>query len=252
MSLLRRLSKRNSIKPLTSSTRPRPQSQGPGVPSNTTGGKASGDGAEQGCLEIVVSDSGAGISPENQKKLFKEVVQFNPEKLQGGGGSGFGLFITKGIVDLHGGEISVYSAGEGKGTSFTLRLPMAREKPQISQAASDQRGEEQIRQPAEATTAAVAVVNAGDSVSARAGGLRQVSQVPLQAQVATRSLQQISFTGGPSIDLANVGTGYSMLRSLLGEAVQSVGAQSHRGSCHESPESHSRRHCSSKGRSHGI
>ena len=55
-----------------------------------------------------------------------QVVQFSPEKLQAGGGSGFGLFITKSIVDLHEGTIGVYSAGEGKGTRFTLELPMCR------------------------------------------------------------------------------------------------------------------------------
>ena len=40
------------------------------------------------------------------------------------GGSGFGLFISKGIVDLHDGTISVYSAGEGHGSSFILSMPM--------------------------------------------------------------------------------------------------------------------------------
>jgi len=42
------------------------------------------------------------------------------------GGSGFGLFISKGIVDLHNGSISVYSAGEGHGCSFILSMPMTR------------------------------------------------------------------------------------------------------------------------------
>ena len=46
------------------------------------------------CLEVI--DSGAGISKENQKKLFGQYVQFNAEKLQKGGGSGLGLWICKG------------------------------------------------------------------------------------------------------------------------------------------------------------
>ena len=75
-------------------------------------------------LYISVIDSGAGISTENQKKLFKEVIQFNPEKLQSGGGSGFGLYICKGIVDLHEGFLSVFSEGEGLGSTFTVQLPM--------------------------------------------------------------------------------------------------------------------------------
>ena len=43
-----------------------------------------------GELVIEVTDNGAGISAENQRKLFKEIVQFHPERLQNGGGSGFG------------------------------------------------------------------------------------------------------------------------------------------------------------------
>ena len=78
----------------------------------------------KGMLYISVIDSGAGISTENQKKLFKEVIQFNPEKLQSGGGSGFGLYICKGIVDLHEGFLSVFSEGEGLGSTFTVQLPM--------------------------------------------------------------------------------------------------------------------------------
>ena len=54
------------------------------------------------------------------------MVQFSPEKLQGGGGSGIGLFITKGIMDLHGGEIAVFSEGEGLGCTFTVKVPMTR------------------------------------------------------------------------------------------------------------------------------
>ena len=79
-----------------------------------------------GELVIAIKDSGAGISEANQKKLFNQVVQFHPELLQNGGGSGLGMCISKGIMDMHGGSISVYSAGEGHGSVFTLRLPMLR------------------------------------------------------------------------------------------------------------------------------
>ena len=79
-----------------------------------------------GTLVISVADSGAGMSEADQKRLFKEVVQFRPHELQAGGGSGLGLMITKGIVDLHESKIEVYSAGEGLGSTFTLRIPMSR------------------------------------------------------------------------------------------------------------------------------
>ena len=79
-----------------------------------------------GHLVISVRDTGAGISEVNQKRLFNDIVQFNPEILQAGGGSGLGLWITKGIVDLHEGEISVHSDGEGCGSVFTCKIPMWR------------------------------------------------------------------------------------------------------------------------------
>ena len=47
-------------------------------------------------LRVEVIDSGAGMSKENQKKLFGQYVQFNANSLQKGGGSGLGLWISKG------------------------------------------------------------------------------------------------------------------------------------------------------------
>jgi signal transduction histidine kinase len=91
--------------------------------------RMSSESVVHGHLIIEVSDTGAGISPENQKRLFTDIVQFNPEILQAGGGSGLGLWITKGIVDLHNGKISVYSEGEGKGSHFTVGVPMSRRIP---------------------------------------------------------------------------------------------------------------------------
>jgi hypothetical protein len=79
-----------------------------------------------GKLVIVVTDSGVGLSQENQKHLFMEVVQFRPKLLHAGGGSGLGLWITNNIMKMHDGKISVSSAGEGTGCSFTLEIDMKR------------------------------------------------------------------------------------------------------------------------------
>ena len=80
----------------------------------------------RGRLIIDVKDSGTGMLEKDYSRLFKEIVQFSPEVLQAGGGSGLGLWITKGIVDLHQGEISVHSEGLGYGSTFTVELPMER------------------------------------------------------------------------------------------------------------------------------
>ena len=69
-----------------------------------------------------VSDNGAGISPENQLKLFKSFVQIRPGQLQGGQGSGLGLSLVKQIVNLHGGTVWVESV-EGQGSTFSFSIP---------------------------------------------------------------------------------------------------------------------------------
>ncbi len=71
---------------------------------------------------MVVKDEGPGIASEDQKKLFNNVVQIRPSKMQKGGGSGLGLTIAKKIVELHGGRIGVAST-EGYGSQFFFAIP---------------------------------------------------------------------------------------------------------------------------------
>jgi signal transduction histidine kinase/CheY-like chemotaxis protein len=79
-----------------------------------------------GKLRFSVTDTGCGISDANQVRLFKEIVQFNPELLQAGGGSGLGLWITSSIVQMHNGSVQAFSAGAGKGSTFTVEIDMHR------------------------------------------------------------------------------------------------------------------------------
>ena len=79
---------------------------------------------DQTYLRMEIKDTGYGIALENQHRVFNEVVQFHASKQQGGGGSGFGLVITKKIVELHGGKVGLWSEGEGKGCTFFVELPV--------------------------------------------------------------------------------------------------------------------------------
>ena len=76
-------------------------------------------------VRISVTDSGAGISEENLPKLFNEVVQFDPNRLQEGKGSGLGLYMAKGIADLHKIRLHASSPGLGKGTTIAMDIPLA-------------------------------------------------------------------------------------------------------------------------------
>ena len=77
-----------------------------------------------GSIRISVTDSGAGLSEAQLAKICSEGVQFNANELQAGKGSGLGLFITKGIVEQHGGKLTVTSSGIGAGTTFAVELPL--------------------------------------------------------------------------------------------------------------------------------
>jgi signal transduction histidine kinase/CheY-like chemotaxis protein len=81
-------------------------------------------GSYKGILRLTVKDTGAGLSEEQLSELFGEGKQFNVNKLQSGQGSGLGLFITKGIVEQHGGKLTATSAGLGDGSAFTVELPL--------------------------------------------------------------------------------------------------------------------------------
>lgn len=77
-----------------------------------------------GMVTIKVTDTGPGLSPEQLENMFQEGVQFNPNELQRGQGSGLGLWISREIIQQHGGTITVTSEGLGKGSTFIVSIPV--------------------------------------------------------------------------------------------------------------------------------
>ena len=75
-------------------------------------------------VEIAVADSGQGIEPAFLPYVFERFRQAEGASARRQGGLGLGMAITKEIVGLHGGTISVQSEGEGKGTTFLVNLPL--------------------------------------------------------------------------------------------------------------------------------
>ena len=74
-------------------------------------------------VEIVVTDSGIGISQEFLPHVFDRFRQADASTTRMHGGLGLGLSIVRQLVDLHGGTVGVQSEGEGKGATFTISLP---------------------------------------------------------------------------------------------------------------------------------
>jgi two-component system sensor histidine kinase SenX3 len=83
-----------------------------------------GCSAKESIAEITVTDSGAGISPENQERIFERFYRADPSRSRETGGTGLGLSIVKHVAKTHRGEIKLFSQ-VGVGSTFTLRVPLA-------------------------------------------------------------------------------------------------------------------------------
>jgi histidine kinase len=84
--------------------------------------KVARDGA---LVRFSVRDSGIGIPEEHLAHIFERFYRADKSRSRGkGGGSGIGLTIAKSLVEAHGGEIWVESAGKNQGSKFTFTLPL--------------------------------------------------------------------------------------------------------------------------------
>ncbi|ADG11653.1 hybrid sensor histidine kinase/response regulator [Caulobacter segnis] len=80
--------------------------------------------ASGGWATITVSDTGVGVPADMQSRIFEIFAQVEDHLGKAQGGLGIGLALVKQLVSLHGGVITVTSAGENRGSAFTVRLPV--------------------------------------------------------------------------------------------------------------------------------
>ena len=81
-------------------------------------------GREQSSMQIQVSDNGSGIETELLPHVFDPFRQADSSTRRRYAGLGLGLSIVKNLVEAHGGVVEAYSAGQGKGATFTVLLPI--------------------------------------------------------------------------------------------------------------------------------
>lgn len=75
-------------------------------------------------VTVAVTDNGIGIPAEHLDRVFQMFSQVDSAVCRSRGGLGIGLSLVKHLVELHGGEVAAASAGVGRGSTFTVRLPL--------------------------------------------------------------------------------------------------------------------------------
>lgn len=75
--------------------------------------------------EVIVQDDGVGIEPTQLERVFDLFVQLAPVPDQAAGGQGIGLAVVRLLVQQHGGQVAAASDGNGRGSRFIVRLPLA-------------------------------------------------------------------------------------------------------------------------------
>jgi RNA polymerase sigma factor (sigma-70 family) len=87
-----------------------------------------------GCLHVAVQDQGIGIAPEHLDRVFDRFYQVDSSTTRRFGGVGVGLTIVQVVAEAHGGRAWVTSEGPGRGSTFTLALPIDESSPSRSHA----------------------------------------------------------------------------------------------------------------------
>ncbi|AUX43942.1 histidine kinase [Sorangium cellulosum] len=182
--------------------------------------------------ELSVTDTGAGIAPQFLPHLFERFRQADASSTRKYGGLGIGLSIVKHLVELHGGTVAVASEGEGKGATFTARLPLGGAAQPAPDAALEQRstrGEAPGDYPgAELTGVRVLVVD--DQADAREIAQRVLEESAARVTTAASAAEALSLVERerPHVLVSDLGMpgedGFQLIRKVRALGAERGGA----------------------------
>jgi two-component system, chemotaxis family, CheB/CheR fusion protein len=165
---------------------------------------------------ITVRDTGIGIAPELLPQLFEMFFQAEASLDRMGGGLGIGLSIVKRLVELHGGSVDGRSEGLGKGSEFTVRLPIPR-KAEIQNHSSQEKARESSCGLSSTAHRVLIVDDNSDTVESAAEIARSWGHEVAVAQDGPSALELAS-TFRPDVALLDIGlpqmNGYELARRL--------------------------------------
>ncbi len=97
--------------------------------------------SENAAALVEVADTGIGLAPDSLERIFGLFVQERPSGAAGNNGLGIGLALSRRLLAMHGGELRAASAGLGKGSTFTARVPLVDEPVEMAVPSIRTRGE---------------------------------------------------------------------------------------------------------------
>jgi PAS domain S-box-containing protein len=173
-------------------------------------------------IEISVSDTGIGIPAEFLPQLFGRFAQRDSTPNRSYGGLGLGLAISKQLVELHGGSIDARSPGEGRGATFSVRMPLVLAESEHEQSPQreglDEARDEEPPVIPELDGAYVLVVD--DEADARDLGRRVLENQGAKVTTAASAEEALAIlqTSRPDVLISDIGMpgtdGHQLIRTI--------------------------------------
>lgn len=185
------------------------------------GGKVSvGIERNNGHVEIKVKDTGIGIKEEFLPHVFDRFRQADASSIRKFGGLGLGLAIVRHITEMHGGSVEVASAGENRGTTFTVKLPLAPALSDYEINDSESNLEEFLRKDLNLKLDGLLILVVDDESEVRqllVQALTQYGATVVTASSAKDALTEVSIKS-PDLIVSDIGMpdedGYSLMRKI--------------------------------------
>jgi PAS domain S-box-containing protein len=162
-------------------------------------------------LVVAIRDTGIGISPQMMPRLFEMFTQAQDALDRSQGGLGLGLALVRGIVQLHGGSVSARSEGEGRGSEFTVRLPLGRASraPQTGAQAASLSGAERLK---------ILVIDDNEDAAEMCATFLELAGQDVRRAYNGRSALALAEAFRPRVALLDIGlpdiSGYEVARAL--------------------------------------